>query len=76
MDPRRSCAIVWQNLHPLLDVRGGEFLEIVSGIDLEKSPGLTALLPRAVERLLGGAKAQPEAAIMLLSKLLAGRSGR
>ena len=65
-------AIVWQNLHPMLDDRGSDFAGLVAGTDLQKSPGLTVLLPRAVERLLGGSKAQPEAAVLLLSKLLTG----
>ncbi len=65
-------AIAWQNLQPLFDERGDEFARLVAAADLEKSPGLTALLPRAVDRLLGGANPQPEAAVSLLSKLLTG----
>ncbi|WP_435010603.1 PVC-type heme-binding CxxCH protein [Tundrisphaera lichenicola] len=64
--------IVWQNLHPLLDDRGDDFARIVAGADLLKSPRLTDLLPRAVDRLLGGARVQPEAAALLVSKLLTG----
>ena len=67
-------SIVWQNLHPLLEDRGGDFVGAVSGLDLAKSPSLTAMLPRAVERLIGGSKPQPEAAVELLSRLLASPS--
>ncbi len=64
--------IAWQNLHPLLDDRGQDFVKLVDAADLSRSPRLAALLPRAVERLLGGARAQPEAASALVAKLLAG----
>ena len=64
--------IVWQNLHPLLDVRGHDLVKLLVDKGLSRSPRLLALVPRAVERLLGGARAQPEAASALVSKLLAG----
>jgi putative heme-binding domain-containing protein len=64
--------IVWQNLHPLLDGRGPDFVKLVVAADLNRSPRLLALLPRAVERLLGGSKVQPEEASALVSKLLEG----
>ena len=63
--------IVWQNLHPLLDDRADDFLTLLSGISLEKSPRLAAILPRVMERLLGGPKSRPGAAVDVLSRLLA-----
>jgi putative membrane-bound dehydrogenase-like protein len=63
--------IVWQNLHPLLDDRGGDFIKLVAAADLSKRPWLVGILPRAIERLLGGSKVQPEAAVALVSELLA-----
>ena len=63
--------IVWRNLHPLLDDRGDDFVKLVAAADLEKSPRLVAILPRAIERLLGGSKSQPEPAVALLARLRA-----
>ena len=44
--------IVWQNLHPLLETRSDDFLKEVKKYDLQKSPGLKALMPRVTERIL------------------------
>ncbi|MGE3777801.1 MAG: PVC-type heme-binding CxxCH protein [Pirellulaceae bacterium] len=44
--------IVWQNLHPLLATRGKEFLAEVRKHELQQSPNLKAILPRATERML------------------------
>ena len=66
--------IVWQNLHPLLDDRGAEFVKLVEAADLEKSPRLTAILPRAIERFLGGSKVQPVPAVALLTRLLGAKA--
>jgi putative membrane-bound dehydrogenase-like protein len=62
--------IVWRNLLPQLDERGGDFARVVGKADLLEAPGLTALVPRAVEKLLGGGKLQPEPAAALVSKLV------
>ena len=64
--------IVWQNLQPLLEERGADLVKLLAASDLEKSPHLAAMLPRVLERLLGGSKPQPEAAVAVLSKLLEG----
>ena len=55
--------IVWQNLHPLLETRAGEFLAL-----LRKHPttgGVGRLLPHAVERILAARKPQPDALVEL-----------
>ncbi|HUE74278.1 MAG TPA: dehydrogenase, partial [Pirellulaceae bacterium] len=44
--------IVWQNLHQLLETRSDDFLKEVKKYDLQKSPGLKALMPRVTERIL------------------------
>lgn len=44
--------IVWQNLHPLLETRGTEFLRLVKEYDLKQTPNLAALMPRVTERIL------------------------
>ena len=48
--------IVWQNLHPLLEQQGPEFLAEVKKHDLSRSPNLKAILPRATERMLAARK--------------------
>jgi putative membrane-bound dehydrogenase-like protein len=65
--------IIWQNLHPLLPDRAEDFVKIVAHTKLESTPYLVGLLPRAIDRLLGGSNPRPEAAVALLSQLLATR---
>ena len=65
--------IVWQNLQPLLGDRADDFVRLVAAVNLEQAPQLVALIPRAIERFLGGSKFQPEAAVSLLARLLASR---
>ncbi len=48
--------IVWQNLHPLLEKQGTQFLAEVKKYDLKKSPALAKILPRATERMLAKQK--------------------
>jgi putative heme-binding domain-containing protein len=46
-------AIVWQNLHPLLESDSARLAEMVAADDeAPASPGLAAVLPRCVERML------------------------
>jgi putative membrane-bound dehydrogenase-like protein len=63
--------IVWQNLHPMLDDRASEFVKLVDRVHLEQTPQLTPMIPRAIDRLLGGSKVQPDPAVALLARLLA-----
>ncbi len=44
--------IAWQNLEPLLEMRGDEFISRVESVSIMKNRGLFAILPRAIERLL------------------------
>jgi glucose/arabinose dehydrogenase len=48
--------IVWQNLHPLLEDGGGDFLKLVKEYDLKKTPNLSKIMPRATERMLAKKK--------------------
>ncbi|MCA9080058.1 MAG: hypothetical protein KDA58_05835, partial [Planctomycetaceae bacterium] len=48
--------LIWQNLHPQLETRSGEFLKLAKGYDLKQHPNLAALMPRVTERILGGGK--------------------
>jgi putative membrane-bound dehydrogenase-like protein len=66
--------IVWENLYPILDDRGPEFAKLVASADLEMTPKLTEIIPRSIEKLMGGSKLQPVIAVDLLSKVLAARS--
>ncbi|MEI8071100.1 MAG: PVC-type heme-binding CxxCH protein [Planctomycetota bacterium] len=48
--------IVWQNLHPLLETQGDDFLKTVKQYDLKKTPSLSQIMPRATERILAKKK--------------------
>ena len=48
-------AIVWPNLHPLLDSQGARFAELAASDGRPASPALAAVLPRCVDRMLAGA---------------------
>jgi len=48
--------IVWQNLHPLLGDRSAAFLTLVKKHDLNATPNLKKILPRATERILAARK--------------------
>jgi putative membrane-bound dehydrogenase-like protein len=43
--------IVWQNLHPRLADESDRLLELAAEVDLEKAPGLAAMLTRVAEKL-------------------------
>jgi putative heme-binding domain-containing protein len=45
-------AVVWPNLHPLIAERADDFARLVELADLERSPALAGILPRAIERVL------------------------
>ncbi len=45
-------AIVWQNLHPLLEDHADAFLRIVAKTDSEHARSISPILPRVVERLV------------------------
>ena len=55
-DDRLVPHIVWQNLHPLLETRGPEFLRLAKQYDLKASPNLAKLMPRVTERILAKRK--------------------
>src|SRR5262249_42492778 len=68
--------IVWQNLHPLLEERSGDFLNQVAKLDLEKSPNVLNLMPRVVDRVLAAKKKDPEALASLVTVLASSPSSR
>ncbi len=44
--------VVWQNLHPLLENDSGAFLRLVVGGDMRSRPGVAALMPKVIDRVL------------------------
>lgn len=48
--------VVWQNLHPLLETQGPEFLKEVKKYDIKASPALSKVMPKATERMLAKKK--------------------
>jgi len=67
-------AIVWQNLHPLLEENADRFLHIVAEKDLSKAPRLAQMMPRVVERILGRRKTEPGLVLALFRMLSEGKS--
>jgi putative heme-binding domain-containing protein len=64
--------IVWQNLHPLLEVHSDALLAYLEKTDLSKSPNLKAMMPRVIDRLLGRKRRDPAPVVVLLSIFSAG----
>jgi putative heme-binding domain-containing protein len=62
--------IVWQNLHPLLEGRGRQFVEAVQALEGKASPGLKQVVPRAIERMLAGSELDAERVASLLRYLV------
>jgi putative membrane-bound dehydrogenase-like protein len=67
--------IVWQNLHPLLEDRAGEFVARARKLSEGAGGGnLGLILPRTVERILARKKSEPALLVDLLGLVLDGRS--
>jgi putative membrane-bound dehydrogenase-like protein len=62
-------AIVWQNLHPLLEGKGEPLVKLLEKADLKTSPNLAALLPRAADRVLGSKDPDVSAVCALVVRL-------
>ncbi len=63
--------IVWQNLHPLLESRGEQFLEALAKTDLQASPAYAQLMARAVDRMLARRSSDSTVLVRLVRTLLA-----
>jgi putative heme-binding domain-containing protein len=61
--------IVWQNLHPLLEQHGDEFVAQLDHDKLGAMPQLEELAPRLLERLLSRDNADAQAAVKLVTLL-------
>ncbi len=68
--------IVWQNLHPLLERQTIEMLAQIEASDLKQSPGLTELMPKVIERILGRTDSDPTPVARLLKLVLMWSIGR
>ena len=66
--------VVWQNLHPLLEDKGDQFLAAIERIDLKSAPNLVALMPRVVERVVGRKDPDPAPLAGLFAALATGRN--
>ena len=65
--------VAWQNLHPLLEVRGAAFLRRVEALPDDRLPALREILPRVVERLLGARAPDLDTIASLIEGLAGGR---
>jgi putative heme-binding domain-containing protein len=72
-DDKLIPAIVWQNLHPLLEDHADQFLQIVRKHG--DMPNLGQVLPRAIERILAARKPKPAVLAELFSLAAAGKAG-
>lgn len=68
--------IVWQNLHPLLEERGDEFLKLVEKLDPEKSANVMAMMPKVVDRVLASKKKDPQTLVSLVTVLAQSQNSR
>ena len=66
--------VVWQNLHPLLEDHADAFVALVQKRELAKAPNVAALMPRAVDRILGRRKVDAELIIKLYRMLAEGKN--
>ncbi len=64
--------IVWQNLEPLLEEKHGRFVNLMTQEDNAAQPGVTRLMPHAVERIVAVKKADPAAVSKLFIALTRG----
>jgi putative membrane-bound dehydrogenase-like protein len=80
--------VVWQNLHPMLEEQGGQYLQLIQTHGVKQSPIIDSLMPRVIDRLLSGRNPEPIAALVavlsaeaksdpvLLQKCLAALTGK
>jgi putative heme-binding domain-containing protein len=67
-------AVVWQNLHPLLEDRADDFLRLAAERHRDRGhePGVLEIMPRVAERILGRRLFDPGALDILFKMLTAG----
>jgi putative heme-binding domain-containing protein len=73
-DDKLIPAIVWQNMHPLLESRDGAFVDLLLKTELAETPSLKRMMPRVVDRLLGRQRRDPTSVVVLLEAFSAGKN--
>jgi putative heme-binding domain-containing protein len=73
-DDKLIPAIVWQNLHPLLEDQSEQFLGLVARTGLKQAPNLARLMPRVIERILSSSKTDPGAVVALVQMFIDGKN--
>jgi putative membrane-bound dehydrogenase-like protein len=73
-DDKLIPAIVWQNIHPLLEDRSDQFIRLIENRDIKVAPALAAILPRVVERQIGTKKADCPGICRLITLLTDGKN--
>lgn len=66
--------IVWQNLYPLLENKGDQYLAIYEQADAKQAANLAILLPRVTDRVLAAKKADPAVVAALVGVLVEGKN--
>jgi putative heme-binding domain-containing protein len=72
-------AIVWQNLHPLLETDAARFVEVLRKATIGQDrapPAVATLLPRIVDRMLGAREPNVAAAVAIVEYALAREPNR
>lgn len=64
--------VIWQNLYPLLDSHGEQFLELTHREELRRAAVLREILPRAIERMLDGGDKSSATVAALLAAMIRG----
>jgi putative heme-binding domain-containing protein len=66
--------IVWQNLHPLLEEKGEQYLNSYKSATPQAAANLALIMPRVVERILAGKKPDAAVIVSLLGVLAEGKN--
>jgi putative heme-binding domain-containing protein len=66
--------IVWQNLHPRLEVESPQLIKLLEQGDLRKSPQMAEIMPRAIERILGRKNSDTGPVVALFNLLSQGNA--
>ncbi len=66
--------IVWQNLHPLLEEKGEQYLNSYKSATPQAAANLAIIMPRVVERILAGKKPDTAVIVALLGVLAEGKN--
>jgi putative membrane-bound dehydrogenase-like protein len=68
-------AIVWQNLHPMLETKSNLLLRLLATKDLLENTNIRQLMPRTIERILGSKQYDPDALVGMIETVTVGKFG-